>query len=367
VPGRVTVQWEVADADGVQITPRIGAVGAKGSTTVDAPEPGERVEYRLEARNADHDAVVQTLVVTAVPRPPAIVHFTAEPVVITRGQSTLLVWVVEGAETMSVNGGVGALQRASGRRSITPKASFTYDLTATNPSGSVTRSVSVTVRPAVVVVPTPRVRPTQVAMRTPRATPRRERTQPPPAPTPAPVPTTRAVGARGFGATPLITAGETAKVCWEGIEADQARIDPEIGPIPLDEFEGGCRLARPESTQTYVLSVFGPAGRQIAGRAVVEVRVPEPRNFAARIVAFGADRTMLRRGESTRLCWVTENARSARIEAPIGPSVAPIVGREIEKGCRTITPGVTTLYFFTAVGQDGREVQATVNVAVALR
>ena len=297
-----------------------------------------------------------------------IVRFSAQPVVIAHGQSTTLVWVVEGADTITVNGGVGGLQRANGRRAIRPAASFTYDLTATNPSGSVTRSASVTVR-SVVVVPT--ARPTQVVRRsplvTPRATPRSAATRSSPPPTTAPTPTARAIGAKGFTATPSISAGEPAKVCWEGIDADQARIDPEIGVISPEEFGGGCRLVRPEATQTYALSVFGPSGRQFAGRVSVEVRPVEPRNLAVRIVAFTADRTFLRRGESTRLCWVIENARSVRIDAPSGPSISPILVREMEKGCRQVAPHVTTVYFLTAVGQDGRESRTTVNVAVALR
>jgi hypothetical protein len=39
----------------------------------------------------------------------------------------------------------------------------------------------------------------------------------------------------------------------------------------------------------------------------------------------------------------------------------------MERGCREVAPNATTVFFLTVVGLDGREVQATVNVAVPLR
>jgi hypothetical protein len=239
-------------------------------------------------------------------------------------------------------------------------------------------------------------------------------------------------------ATPtIVNASEAARICWEGIEADQARIDPDIGVIAPEEFAGGCRSIRPAFTRTYTLSVFGPSGRQVGGRVTVEVRLVaelttrqgsgqtevcwsvlgarsaridpdigdlgadahkrdcrvvaprastaytltavdgegqetrrqvtvEPRGLAARIVSFTAERAIVRRGDSTRLCWVVENPRSVRIES-VGPALSPILAREMERGCREVAPNATTVFFLTVVGLDGREVQATVNVAVPLR
>jgi peptidoglycan-associated lipoprotein len=86
---------------------------------------------------------------------PIVKFFTAEPTTIERGQASSLKWEVTGAESVSINQGLGVVGNAaaggatpaviSGNRSVFPSSTTTYTLTATNSGGSVTESVTVNV------------------------------------------------------------------------------------------------------------------------------------------------------------------------------------------------------------------------------
>ncbi|MFN0103792.1 MAG: OmpA family protein [Bryobacteraceae bacterium] len=99
--------------------------------------------------------VAQTpTVAPPLPRP-IVKFFTAEPAAIERGQASSLKWEITGAETASINQGLGVVGSAapggatpaviSGNRSVFPSNPTTYTLTATNTAGSVTESVTVNV------------------------------------------------------------------------------------------------------------------------------------------------------------------------------------------------------------------------------
>ncbi|MDZ7636817.1 MAG: OmpA family protein [Bryobacterales bacterium] len=81
---------------------------------------------------------------TKAPAAPTIATFVGEPSSIDRGQSSTLRWVVEGADEVSINNGIGTVM-ASGTRQVFPTNTTTYVLTARNAGGSVTRSVTVNV------------------------------------------------------------------------------------------------------------------------------------------------------------------------------------------------------------------------------
>jgi peptidoglycan-associated lipoprotein len=103
---------------------------------------------------------------------PIVKFFTAEPTTIERGQASSLKWEVTGAESVSINQGLGVVGNAapggatpaviSGNRSVFPSSTTTYTLTATNSGGSVTEAVTVNVTTpqAKEPPPTPTVRAT---------------------------------------------------------------------------------------------------------------------------------------------------------------------------------------------------------------
>jgi hypothetical protein len=78
---------------------------------------------------------------------PVITSFTANPGTITAGQSSNLTWSISGATSISISPGIGVIS-SSGTQliSVSPVATTTYSITATNSSGSVTASTTVIVR-----------------------------------------------------------------------------------------------------------------------------------------------------------------------------------------------------------------------------
>jgi hypothetical protein len=77
---------------------------------------------------------------------PAIVEFAASPATISQGQGTTLSWTVIGADTLTIDAGVGAVTGTS--VVVSPTADTTYTLTAEGPGGAATATASVTVLPA---------------------------------------------------------------------------------------------------------------------------------------------------------------------------------------------------------------------------
>lgn len=71
--------------------------------------------------------------------PPIISSFTASPSPVNPGQSVTLAWTVSGASAVSIDNGVGAQTAlTNGSIAVSPAASTTYTLTATNSGGSST-------------------------------------------------------------------------------------------------------------------------------------------------------------------------------------------------------------------------------------
>ncbi|RLC35015.1 MAG: hypothetical protein DRH33_08835, partial [Candidatus Nealsonbacteria bacterium] len=76
---------------------------------------------------------------------PIINTFNANPTTIDFGNSTALSWEVSGADTVSIDQGIGIVT-ASGTIDITPSTTTTYTLTATGNSSAITTAeVKVTV------------------------------------------------------------------------------------------------------------------------------------------------------------------------------------------------------------------------------
>jgi uncharacterized protein YkwD/chitodextrinase len=80
------------------------------------------------------------------PPPPAapVAMFTATPAGIAPGQAVSLAWIVTGANTVTIDNGIGAVG-PSGSRVVNPTQTTTYTLTATNAGGSTVARATVTV------------------------------------------------------------------------------------------------------------------------------------------------------------------------------------------------------------------------------
>lgn len=78
---------------------------------------------------------------------PEIDSFTATPASLSAGQKTTLAWTVKGADSISLDNGLGV--QAGSSVDVTPAATTTYTLTAVAGSASTTATVTVTVTAAV--------------------------------------------------------------------------------------------------------------------------------------------------------------------------------------------------------------------------
>ena len=90
---------------------------------------------------------VQTPMPNPIPpaeTPSVIGFFSSNPTAINPGGTTTLSWNVTGANSVSIDHGVGQVA-AAGTTVVSPAASTVYTISATNTSGTVTRSATTTV------------------------------------------------------------------------------------------------------------------------------------------------------------------------------------------------------------------------------
>ena len=80
-------------------------------------------------------------------RPSVIGTFSSNPSTINSGGTSTLLWNVTGANSVSIDQGIGQVN-AAGTRVVSPATSTVYTISATNSAGTVTRSAVTTVNPA---------------------------------------------------------------------------------------------------------------------------------------------------------------------------------------------------------------------------
>lgn len=94
----------------------------------------------------DSIEVAWTITATTGSTQPALVinSFTANPATILAGESSTLSWDVTGADTITIDNGVGTVA-STGTTSVSPTTNTTYTLSATNSTGTTTKTTPVTV------------------------------------------------------------------------------------------------------------------------------------------------------------------------------------------------------------------------------
>jgi len=133
-----TLQWNVTGADAVTIDQGVGNVPVGGTKVIN---PTQTTTYTLTARNAS-GSVDRSVIVTV--NPPINANFTANPTTITVGQAVTLSWNVTGADTVTMDQGIGTVP-ASGSRTVTPNATTSYTLTAASSCCILSKAAVVTV------------------------------------------------------------------------------------------------------------------------------------------------------------------------------------------------------------------------------
>ncbi len=138
-----TLAWNVTGATSIVINNGGGSVsGATGTRTV---SPTATTTYTLTASSTT-DARTATCTVTIQLVPPVVTSFTATPASIMEGGTSSLAWTVTGATTVSIDQGIGTVA-ATGTTDVTPGATTTYTLTATNADGTTTATAQVAILP----------------------------------------------------------------------------------------------------------------------------------------------------------------------------------------------------------------------------
>ena len=215
----------------LSINSSVGSVLGSSSRAV---SPTATTTYTLTATNSA-GTVSQNVTVTVTPTvvAPVIGSFTATPASITSGQSSTLGWTLSGGAptTLTISNGVGTVTGTS--RAVSPTATTTYALTASNSAGSVTRSVTVTVNSAVAL----------------------------------PV-------VSSFTATPAsITSGQSSTLSWTltGGTATTLTISNGVGTVT-----GTSRTVLPTVTTTYTLTASNSAGSATRSVNVTVTAVTPP-------------------------------------------------------------------------------------------
>lgn len=219
-----TLSWQVNDAESVQIVGVGTFQGGTGTTTV---QPNESTPYTLIATSRiGQTTAVATVTVIQGDRP-RVLTFTASPMEIPEGQTSVLNWNVEGAREVSIDNNVGRVQ-ATGSANVQPARTTTYTLTATNDFGVTRAVVTVTVFPKPKVI--------------------------------------------SFTALPTtIFPGQPVTFTWETVDSEYVFISGGIGNrIP----SGSLTNAGPTQTQTYTLTAVGRGG-QATAQVTVTVTPPQ--------------------------------------------------------------------------------------------
>lgn len=221
---------------------------------------------------------------------PVVATFDASSQTVTSGQSANLRWNVTGYSSVSITPGVGTVP-SSGYKAVSPDATTTYTLVASNLFGSAQKSTSITVTG---VLPS--------------------------------------IG--NFSSnTNSIYAGQSAILSWSVTGATSVSINPNIGTVSST----GTQSVSPSLTTEYILTASNSAGNSTAS-AKVAVAV----STVPIVTTFSANPASIKAGESSTLTWDVIGSTSININQGIGG-----VG---SKGSMTITPVATTTYTLVAGG-----------------
>ena len=159
---------------------------------------------------------------------PVIDNFAANPGLVKPDEYTMLSWSVTNAISVDIDQGIGNVARASGSKVISPGASRTYTLTATNSVGSVTRSTVIN------VIPQSDNQPGAPAAIIPSVMP----------------PSVPPILISFSAASPRIKIGSSSVLRWNVSNATAVTINGDVGSVsPV-----GNMVVSPNSTRTYTLT-----------------------------------------------------------------------------------------------------------------
>ena len=375
-----TLRWTTENGVSASIA-GIGSVGLNSSVEVSPTSLGDHDYVLTLTGEPGTTPVNRTTTVTVICTFPVINSFSATPMTIDSGGTTRLAWETTGATSLTIN---SANLAVDGTLDRTLTASRTYLLRATNDCGSVTRSITVTVRPP----GSPRIltfAPDDSTIETGESTTLRWTTENGvsasinqgigsvglntsvevsptslgdhdyvltltgvPGTTPVNRTTTVTVICtfpviNSFSATPMtIDSGGTTRLAWETTGATSLNINS--ANLAVD----GTLDRTLTASRTYLLTATNDCG-SVTRSITVRVRIPPT------VDSFTRNPSTIDEGGSSLLSWETSDATAVSINQGVG--TVPI------NGSVSVSPTVTTIYTITATNSDGTDTE-TVTVTV---
>jgi hypothetical protein len=233
-----------------------------------------------------------------------ILSFVASPATIAPGEKSTLSWNTAGTISVTIDHNIGKVA-AAGSSVVSPSADTTYTLTASDRSGSITRST-----PVNIVIPVPPV-------------------------------------ISSFTAAPTsVSPGQTSTLQWNVTGASYIIIDHGVGTVSAS----GSSAVTPSENTTYTLTAGGPAGTVTASAAVTVATGARPV-----VSIFSASPAAVSNGQPSILQWNVTGATSISINHDIG-EVSPT-------GSISVSPSENTTYTLTATSKAG---SATASAAVSV-
>ncbi len=299
-----TIDWQVLNADSVTIT-GLGTVDAKNGTR--AVTPATTTQYVLTARNRASQATATTTITVEVQPAAQFLACTASPMNIMAGESATISFATANADSVSIDNGIGTVG-SSGSKVVTPAATTTYTLTATNARGPVTCNVVVTVAQGTV----PRI--------------------------------------VSFTANPIsIQTGQSSTLSWSVENATNVSIST-LGTVQ----NSGSQSVSPTATTTYVLTATNKTGN-VTANATVTVTAAPPVSAVGLTACTASPAVAAKPGDSVILSYTAANATSVAIS---GVSSATLTGPV------TVNPAATTTYIVTANGANNTQATCSILVTV---
>jgi hypothetical protein len=220
-----TLSWTTNGAATVSIS-SVGAVTPNGSTTV---SPAQTTVYTLTATSSDGKTVTAPVTVTvSTGTVPQVVVFVVTPSTIDPGSSAKLCWQVTGATSITILPGIGSNLNANDCATVSPSATTTYTLTATNATGQIQANATLNVG---------------------------------------------AVRITSFSANPVTStsAGNPVVLSWTTQNASSVvLVGSELGAQTLPV--NGSFTITPITNSVYTLTAYGPGGQTVSSTISVFVR-----------------------------------------------------------------------------------------------
>lgn len=281
------LSWVFANATSCTIDQGIGEVELGGERSV---SPTTTTTYTMKAIGPGGMATDKVTITVIPANPSPTINLSLSERIIMRGNSTLLSWIGNYADSVVIDQGIGTVATI-GSTSVAPEVTTTYTAIATGPGGTTTASITVTVM------------------------------QPPPT--------------LSLTADPVsIMAGDSAVLSWTSADATGITLNQGIGNVALQ----GSLTVSPNTTTTYIATSVGPGGTTTKS-VTVTVTHPFP------TVSFSAAPSAIKYGESSTLSWSTTNAESVSIDQGVGTVDLT--------GSLSVHPEEDTVYTITATGLGG--------------